>query len=317
MDEFRGIQTALFLMLLLQFTGAATEQRFLFLAVRDGDEAPLPCNSVRDDQNNCDRTRWIYTDSRSRTAVVLVRDGQIDKQAEDKSDRLSFTENCSLVIKKLTEKDDGRYDCRQIRSGQRLSPDAVVYLSFVTMTEQKNSDEVTLNCSVSTYDQCRHTVKWLFQRQDVDEDGGDLKTSQSLCSASVTFRTSHYIQTSSYQSLKCNVTDRFTGTPQLFPFRLSGEETTPSGNNTAAERMKCFGCGMEGHLIRTCPKKQNAGTHNALWWFIFVSVALAALIMTVVAVNVWRRIKEKKTQTDEITVHYDADDDTVNYENIT
>ncbi|XP_037606288.1 uncharacterized protein LOC119476807 isoform X3 [Sebastes umbrosus] len=273
----------------LVFSGAATEQRFLFLAVRDGDEAPLPCNSVRDDQNNCDRTRWIYTDSRSRTAVVLVRDGQIDKQAEDKSDRLSFTENCSLVIKKLTEKDDGRYDCRQIRSGQRLSPDAVVYLSFVTMTEQKNSDEVTLNCSVSTYDQCRHTVKWLFQRQDVDEDGGDLKTSQSLCSASVTFRTSHYIQTSSYQSLKCNVTDRFTGTPQLFPFRLSGEETTPSGNNTAA----------------------------ALWWFIFVSVALAALIMTVVAVNVWRRIKEKKTQTDEITVHYDADDDTVNYENIT
>ncbi|XP_037606291.1 uncharacterized protein LOC119476808 isoform X2 [Sebastes umbrosus] len=158
-----------------------------------------------------------------------------------------------------------------------------------TVTEQKNSDEVTLTCSVSTYDQCRHTVKWLFQRQDVDEDGGDLKTSQSLCSASVTFRTSHYNQTSSYQSLKCNVTDRFTGTPQLFPFRLSGEETTPSGNNKAA----------------------------ALWRFIFVSVGLAALIMTVVAVNVWTRIKEKKTQTDEITVRYDADDDTVNYENIT
>ncbi|XP_037606295.1 uncharacterized protein LOC119476813 [Sebastes umbrosus] len=241
MDEFRGIQTALFLMLLLQFTGAATRQSFLSLAVRDGDEITLPCNSVRDDQNNCDRTRWIYTDSSSRTAD-LVRDGQIDKQAEDKSDR-RVTENCSLVIKKLTEKDDGRYDCRQIRSGQRLSPDAVVYLSFVTMTEQKNSDEVTLNCSVSIlYRRCKHTVKWLFQGLDVEKDNGDLKTSQSLCSASVTFRTSHYNQTSSYQSLKCNVTDRVTGTPQLFPFRLSGEETTTESPTTT-----CGNCTEAGN----------------------------------------------------------------------
>ena len=32
--------------------------------------------------------------------------------------------------------------------------------------------------------------------------------------------------------------------------------------HVSSERMKCFGCGMEGHLIRTCPQKQNAGTNN-------------------------------------------------------
>ncbi|KAF3850267.1 hypothetical protein F7725_019986 [Dissostichus mawsoni] len=49
---------------------------------------------------------------------------------------------------------------------------------------------------------------------------------------------------------------------------------------------------------------------------ILVSVGLAALIMIVVAVNIWTRTKEKQTQMDEINVRYDVDDGTVNYENI-
>ncbi len=28
------------------------------------------------------------------------------------------------------------------------------------------------------------------------------------------------------------------------------------------EKMKCFGCGMEGHLIRSCPEKIIAETNN-------------------------------------------------------
>ena len=91
------------------------------------------------------------------------------------------------------------------------------------MTEQKNSDEVTLTCSVSRYGFCDHTVKWLFEGQEVDKDNRDINTSQSDCSASVTFRTSLYIHTSGYKSLMCKVTDRNTGTEQLFPFRSSGE----------------------------------------------------------------------------------------------
>ena len=112
----------------LIFSGAATGQRLLYLVVRTGDEVTLSCNSVIDDQNNCDRTEWIYDGSRRRP-VELVRDGQIGEEAKDKSDRLSVTENCSLVIKKVREEDDGRYTCRRIRSGEQY---ILVYLSVVT-----------------------------------------------------------------------------------------------------------------------------------------------------------------------------------------
>ena len=30
----------------------------------------------------------------------------------------------------------------------------------------------------------------------------------------------------------------------------------------SSERMKCFGCGIEGHLIRNCPQKKDAGASN-------------------------------------------------------
>ena len=85
------------------------------------------------------------------------------------------------------------------------------------MTEHKNNNEVTLSCSVSTYDgRCRHTVKWVFKGKDVDKDNKDLKTSQSTCSATVSFLTSHFIYTSNYTILKCEVTDLNSGKVQLY-----------------------------------------------------------------------------------------------------
>ncbi|KAJ4929128.1 hypothetical protein JOQ06_004747 [Pogonophryne albipinna] len=112
------------------FTGADIGQRYLFLSVRVGDEATLPCNSVTHDQDECDGTTWIFTDLRS--TVILFGRGQIGKDAKAKSDRLSVTEKCSLVIKKVTEEDAGRYTCRQIRSGEQEAPDSWVELFVVT-----------------------------------------------------------------------------------------------------------------------------------------------------------------------------------------
>ncbi|TKS75302.1 hypothetical protein D9C73_010539 [Collichthys lucidus] len=116
-----------------------------------------------------------------------------------------------------------------------LQPSQLVVNSFIVevashpVTEHETNDQVELTCSVSTYGErwCRHTVKWLFEGKDVDEDHKDLQTSQSVCSASVTFTTS-----SNSDSLTCEVThgDRV----QLFPFRLqpSGEEP---GDDTATK----------------------------------------------------------------------------------
>ncbi|KAK9531880.1 hypothetical protein VZT92_011273 [Zoarces viviparus] len=255
MVGFRWIQMYF---LLLQITEPVAGQLVVFVTVRDGDEATLPCNSVMDDHENCDSTEWLFDDPRRTAAVLLVRDGQIHKAAKDKSDRLSVSEKCSLIIKNVTDEDVGRYTCRQLRSGRQQGPDALIYLFGVTMTEHEDDDEVTLRCSVKTYEgRCRHTVKWLLQGRDIDKDNKELNPSQSSCSASLTFLTSHFIYTSRFNSFKCEVTEG--NKVQQFSFRNS-----PSDENTGDD------------------------TTTATHWGLYVGVALglAALLIVVVVVVV-------------------------------
>ncbi|KAJ4928681.1 hypothetical protein JOQ06_004307 [Pogonophryne albipinna] len=229
---------------LSDFSPTAAAVRRYFRTVRAGDEVTLPFVNVMHDQDECERTLWLFFGSGS-TSVTLVKDGQIHKEAKAKSDRLRVTENCSLGIKNVTEEDVGVYTCRQFRSGEQGS-DSLVHLSVVTMTEHQDNDEVTLRCSVETDGPCEHSVKWLLQGRDVDKDHRDINTSQSFCSASI-FR------------------------PQ----------------SSVALRL------------------------------ILVSVVLAALIITVVTVNIWTRAKGSKAQTEENMEQNDEDEDEdeVNYVN--
>ncbi|XP_077949587.1 uncharacterized protein LOC120808277 isoform X4 [Gasterosteus aculeatus] len=290
MAEFRGIQTSLLLILMLQFTEAAREQR---LTVRDGDEVTLPCNSVTEDQNNCDSTVWLFTYLRSRPPVVLVRNGQIE-EAKAESDRLSVSQNCSLVMKKVTRGDVGRYVCRQFRPGGH--EDAEVHLSVASMTEETNRDEVTLRCSVWTYERCEHTVKWMNGDQDVDKDN-EVKTSPSLCSASLSFKTSHFFYTSSFTSLKCEVTDG----DKVMQFSPSGDKTgafvTKTTNKPPVNETP------EKTTTKSPPEDKKPVT--AAWWWslVYVSVGGAALVAITLGVVAWRRTKGNKTKTDD-----DADD---------
>nr|XP_040017039.1 uncharacterized protein LOC120808279 isoform X3 [Gasterosteus aculeatus aculeatus] len=301
MAEFRGIQTSLLLILMLQFTEAATRQR---LTVRDGDEVTLPCNSVTEDQNNCDSTVWFFTYLRSTQAVVLVTNGQIE-EAKAESDRLSVSQNCSLVMKKVTRGDVGLYLCRQVRPGGQYK-DAEVLLSVVSMTEETNRDKVTLRCSVWTNERCEHTVKWMNGGQDVDKDK-EVKTSPSLCSASLSFMTSHFFYTSSFTSLTCEVTDG----DKVMQFSPSGDKTGEDTTTTTTTEDTKAGDTTTTSAIREASAEPQSG-----WRLVSVSVGLAALIIILVVVNMWIRIKERKTQTEENAVRYDAEDDTVNYENM-
>ncbi|XP_032399487.1 uncharacterized protein LOC116706655 [Etheostoma spectabile] len=225
MEEFKWIKMSLFLILLLHSTAAAGY--LLSSSVRAGDDVTLPCEHVTDGQRACDSTTWIF--SGSGDTVELVNLGKIKEEAGVKPDRLSVTEKCSLVIKKVTEEDAGRYTCRQFyTSGHQQGPDAVVHLSVVTMTEHQDSDEVTLRCSVSTYGPCTHTVKWLFKSRDVDKDNPDFRTSQSPCSSSVTFPTSHFSYTSRYQLFRCEVTEG--DKVQEFPFSPQSSGEKPAEN---------------------------------------------------------------------------------------
>ncbi|XP_028460448.1 uncharacterized protein LOC114572866 [Perca flavescens] len=141
--------------------------------------------------------------------MTLFEHGKINKEAEAKPDRLSVKENCSLVIKKVTVEDVGRYTCKQVnRSGEKQQGGDTVDLSVFTTTEQKNDDIVTLNCSVLGYNSgCKHSVKWLYEG-----DKTDVKTTQHSCSATATFTTSHLNQKSKYNELlKCEVTEDSSG----------------------------------------------------------------------------------------------------------
>ncbi|XP_067428520.1 uncharacterized protein [Thunnus thynnus] len=254
------------------------------------------------DQDKCDSTTWTFV-SRNTAAVELIKLGQIGEKAKAKSDRLSVTADCSLVVKKVTVEDVGHYTCRQYnKSGQQQYQDSHVYLSVVTMTEHKGTDNVMLICSVSTRRRCRQTVKWVYEGNDWDVNIQHMK--EILCFATVTFTTSHLAETSKYSEIfKCNVTDKNTGKVQLFAFspQSSGEDT----KRTATKK--------------STPTTSGTPTKQQVWLrFIIVSVGLTALIIIVVSVNIWTRIIVNKSQMDDNAVHNDEDEDegTVTYANI-
>ncbi|XP_033979775.1 uncharacterized protein LOC117477212 [Trematomus bernacchii] len=291
MSEFRRIMMSSFLMLLLHFPAAAV--KYYSLTVRPGDEVTLPFDNVIHDQDKCESTWWSFRHSPLTPTVTLFKDGQIHKEAKAKSDRLRVTENCSPVIKKVTEEDVGVYNCKQFRSGEQQDPDSDVYLSVVTMTGHLDNDEVTLRCSVLRYGRCDHRAKWLLLGQDVVKDHRDIKTSQSSCFASVTFLTSLFSYTTRFELLTCEVTNDDITEVLLFPLQLKTSDYI-------------------SHLGLL-----SLVTQQGLWWVIMVSVGLAALIITVVTVHIWTRAKgDKKRMTKNLEQNdEDEDEDEVNYEN--
>ncbi|KAG8011535.1 hypothetical protein GBF38_006401, partial [Nibea albiflora] len=75
---------------------------------------------------------------------------------------------------------------------------------------------------------------WLYAGKDVGKGLRDLQTSQSVCSASVTFKTPHFIQTSNSDLLKCEVTDG-DRVQQRFPFSLQPSGEKPGDDTTKQE----------------------------------------------------------------------------------
>ncbi|XP_067428002.1 uncharacterized protein [Thunnus thynnus] len=272
------------------------------------------------DQDKCDSATWLFVGSGSTAAVELIKLGQIGEEAKAKSDRLSVTANCSLVIKKVTVEDVGAYTCRQFKSGQQQGQDSQVDLSVVTMTEHKDTDKVTLNCSVSTYGQCEQTVKWVYEGNDWDVNTQHLKESQSSCFATVMFTTSHLAETSKYSELfKCNVTDKNTGKVQQFAFspQSTGEDTkraattksTPVKSTkttklpTTTSTTATMGKSTKTTMNQTAPTTIDTPTKQQDFpdWakFIIVAVGLASLLIIVLVIIIWKKTKGTKTQMDE------------------
>ncbi|XP_074541728.1 uncharacterized protein LOC141802156 [Halichoeres trimaculatus] len=256
--------------------------------IREGGEISLSCENVRNDPTNCDRTTWSFSQLTKTSAVDVVSGGQIRNRRNNKSDRLSLTENCSLVIKNITYQDAGRYFCIQEESGWREG--AVVDLSVVTLTEVKKDGHVTLKCRLSTRLTCEHSVSWLLS--DQDEDDEDIHMLKTICVAMLSFQTSHPIYTSRrYESLQCDMKEKSSNRSLKFTFnpQFSGH-TAPGNINTTTARP------------------------GGLWWlYIIVAVGLAALCL--MSLFFLRRTKNKgnKPQTDK---HSDDPEDGICYVSI-
>ncbi|XP_047194162.1 uncharacterized protein LOC124851212 [Hippoglossus stenolepis] len=275
MDEIKRIKMSLHLLLvLIQFTVLAVQ--YSYIIVRAGAEVTLPCDNVRDDHVNCGATTWFFTDSERNGTVKLFINRQLDTSeiSKSKADRLRLAANCSLVIREVTAEDAGLYTCRQFDLTTQTYEDHVVYLSVVNVTEQKRTDEVTLSCSVSAYRRCELTVKWLYMNIDVDKDNTELKTSQSSCSATVSFSKSHSVhKMKNYSSLTCKVKDGDKEEKFAFiPPSSEGKNKPAPGNNEMT---------------------------TAWWWYIALAVGFATIVIMVVILIRWRRNKDTQINADE------------------
>lgn len=97
----------------------------------------------------------------------------------------------------------------------------------LTVTEHEDRDWVILTCSVSTSEECHHTVKWRIKGQYVDKDNKQTVIAQTDCSTTLSFLESHNIYPSRY-NIVCEVTDTDTGKMQQFTVKhqlLAVEET--------------------------------------------------------------------------------------------
>ncbi|XP_054474856.1 uncharacterized protein LOC129107399 isoform X2 [Anoplopoma fimbria] len=297
MVEIRWIKMTLFvILLLLQFT--ARGQTLPSVTTRAGDEVTLSCNNVIKNQDKCKSTTWLNSRSpRVTEELVILGRINVNMNSKAKSSRLRMTSNCSLVIRNVTAEDVGVYTCRQYISDKQQGPDARVFLSVIYMEGTNTTDTVSLFCTVLTYDQCEHTVEWLYEG-----DKSDLETSQRNCSETVTFPTTHLNQKFNfYELLKCKVTDKKSGETLLCKVgpQSSCEKTGSTSvgrNNTSSAK-------------NDTPTKQD-------WWR-FIIFSFATLIMIVVAVFICKRTKGSKSQMDDNAVHHeDEDEGTVTYESI-
>ncbi|KAL3979433.1 cystinyl aminopeptidase [Sarotherodon galilaeus] len=142
MAAFTWIQMSSLLILMLYIEQHQTVQT---VTAERGHDVTLPCKNVIQGQHNCNSTTWIFSDSSS--SVTLFELGQ-NKEAKPKPDRLSLSADCSLVIKKVTDQDVGRYTCRQFktRGGPQEGPDFMIDLSVINnvKTTTKSTIKPTL-----------------------------------------------------------------------------------------------------------------------------------------------------------------------------
>uniref|UniRef100_A0A3B3IEL0 Ig-like domain-containing protein n=1 Tax=Oryzias latipes TaxID=8090 RepID=A0A3B3IEL0_ORYLA len=121
------------------------------MEVRDGNEVSLTCSGGGNFHDGCKSMTWIYDDSTN--TVTLFEHGKIHKDAGSKSERLNLSEDCSLVLKKITAEVEGRYSCRLSRPFRSQLTDVVVRLTIIDV--MKTCRFLCTNEDMNTFLSCK------------------------------------------------------------------------------------------------------------------------------------------------------------------
>ncbi|XP_034059113.1 uncharacterized protein LOC117537838 [Gymnodraco acuticeps] len=245
--------------------------------VRAGDEVTLPCDNVIHDQDKCESTRWLFRHSRGSPYPPAV-----------------------------TLFEDG-----QIHKGAKAKSDRLRVTEKCSLVIKKVTEED------AGFYVCR-------QFRSGEQQGPDSDVLLSVVS----------INTYRSELFTCEVTNGYTREVHLFPFspQSSGEDTKPattkSNMNSGEDAGKVTSVSPTWTTVRMRAAGETTNTasednhteqednNKGLLRLILVSVGLAALIITVVTVNIWTRAKGSKAQTEENMEQNDEDEDEAEYENI-
>ncbi|XP_035535070.1 uncharacterized protein LOC118341011 [Morone saxatilis] len=175
----------------------------------------------------------------------------------------------------------------------------LMYLELCPLTEHKDTDKVTLNCSVSTDRGCEHRVKWLYQGEDLDKDDEYRDTSEPKCSVTVTFPTSDLNLKSEIH--ECEVTDLFVQPVLQYTFSLQSSGEKPEDATTATTPTTTTPT-TATTTLRIIKIINQTSTNSIGWWlYIIVAVGFIALVVIIVTAIRCKRTKGNKTKMDENT----------------
>ncbi|XP_039455176.1 uncharacterized protein LOC120433253 [Oreochromis aureus] len=260
MAAFTWIQMSSLLILMLQFKGTTEQhQTVQTVTAGRGHDVTLPCKNVIQGQHNCSSTTWIFSDSSS--SVSLFELGQI-KEAKRKSDRLSLSADCSLVIKKVTDQDVGHYTCRQFKTatGSQEGPDFVIDLSVINKPATTKSTTVEFTTKTSLRRESTTSTPLEETSNNPSADSGK----DSEMTTSTTMK---------------SITRKSTTEPTIKPtLKITNIWTTKEEVKTS-----------EGTLTTNIQPQVQSG-------FIVIPVCLAALLIIVVVIIRWKKTKVNKAQ---------------------
>uniref|UniRef100_UPI0037E76DA1 uncharacterized protein n=1 Tax=Semicossyphus pulcher TaxID=241346 RepID=UPI0037E76DA1 len=210
---------------------------------RPGQDATLPCGTQSSNiSSSCSNISWLYNREAGETLTVAINRNVVE--SSPRAARLSVDTNCSLVIKRITAEDVGRYTCRL---NNDVNHDRTVSLNLLTISlipadaDPRRGDEVTLECSLLRYTRlpaCQQNgLRWVDETGTVLSEGVVKLSRQADCVSNLTVKrqsgndrtyTCQFVNKDNKEEIQAAYTPVFTDPPSDPDPRPDPDPTDPT-----------------------------------------------------------------------------------------